>query len=114
MKSLILILSILYSLSSLANSGSEKFIFAVVQYNGQTEIWLNPLSEWEANERLSDGYTLEQRKFIEPIIDEAKLCNLSDSSYEPCGFILQDSLNILKQHGVSNHKEFQQWAETQI
>lgn len=74
------------------------------------EIYINPKSHWEADFSLADGYTKSEREFLDPIIKEANLCELQESTYEPCGYTFDDffwALETLVEHGIKHNKELQ-------
>ncbi|MFP5520724.1 MAG: hypothetical protein ACLGGX_12535 [Bdellovibrionia bacterium] len=114
MKKLILGISILFALvptAVLAQSGP--FLAAVVEVEGSIQVWINPKSFWLKNGHLTDSYSEEEAELIEDMVDAANLCNLMESTYEPCrsGTSVKSVKQRLLEVGFILDTDFQDWAE---
>lgn len=103
--------------------GLSEFIAAVVKTSeGNLEVWLNTRDVWEEKGALTDSYVEEgQMERADALTEEANLCNLMESTYEPCETgqdIPQRSqkqlMRELEALGVEIEPEFQKWAQEEI
>ncbi|MBT4763087.1 MAG: hypothetical protein HOO06_15450 [Bdellovibrionaceae bacterium] len=93
---------------------NSEFIYAVIDYEGSYEFLINTMDEWELNQRLTDNYSIEERNYLRPILTEAGLCELAESSYSLCiqqDGALEKAKEVLASYGIGNLAEFQNWAE---
>lgn len=102
--------------SAQAKASSSDFIAAVVVFEGDVEIWLNSRNHWEAHGGLTDNYTEEEWEVVSVITEEARLCNLAESSYDVCGrpLSIEQIKALLVSVGVEIDPAFQAWAESEV
>lgn len=102
--------------------GNSEFIAAVVVTpEGNMEVWLNTRETWEKEMRLTDSYVEDgQMERADAITDQTSLCNLMESTYEPCeagseGARSQKQImRDLEAVGVEIEPEFQAWAQHEV
>jgi hypothetical protein len=117
-----LVFSLVVGLSSFSASAassklsSSAFIAAVVSYDGNVEVWLNPRSYWNEVGGLAASYSDEEWEMVSKIVEDAGLCNVAESTYESCGNARNaDQIKAdLVKAGVEVHAEFQKWAEGEV
>ena len=103
--------------------GLSEFIAAVVKTSeGNLEVWLNTRDVWEEKGALTDSYVEEgQMERADALTEEANLCNLMESTYEPCetgqGIPQRSQKQLMRELealGVEIEPEFQKWAQEEI
>lgn len=97
---------------------NSKLIGAVVEVEGQFEIFINSRQVWQTEQRLTDGYSEEERELVEAVISRLRLCNLMESTYEPCRSTDYENIREIKtalmKAGVMVEKDFQLFMENQV
>lgn len=103
--------------------GNSEFIAAVVKTSeGQLEVWLNTRQEWKERGALTDSYVEDgQMERADQITEQANLCNLMESTYEPCESYQdipqrtqKEIMRELEALGVEVARDFQQWAQAEV
>lgn len=101
----------------------SEFIAAVVKNSeGQLEVWLNTRDEWNERGALTDSYVEDgQMERADQITEQANLCNLAESTYEPCESYQdipqrtqKEIMRELQALGVEIEPEFQAWAQAEV
>lgn len=103
------------AIAGCADSKSE-FLAAVLDVDGNIEVWINTRENWDARGALVDSYTEAEAEKVDIITDAVKLCNLAESQYEPCrdGRTVSQIKAELKKACVEVDSDFQVWAEAEI
>lgn len=124
MKASMMVLSVLFSTvftlqcnaSPSKNLKKSKLIAAVVEYEGYILVFINTRSEWTSAHRLTDSYTEKEQLLVDQITDKLNLCNLEESTFEPCkeGRSVADLKQQLENSGVEVEPSFEQWITQEI
>ncbi len=113
----VLMFTLLTSSASWA-AAKTKFIYGILE-NSQDKtvtVFINTTKVWKAEGHLTDNYTNAERKALEPILDAANLCELQESTYEPCrgqsAAEIKLKLDSLKKLGIGFDQSFQDFVDT--
>lgn len=97
---------------------NSKLIGAVVEVDGKFEIFINSRHVWQTEQRLTDGYSEEEQKLVEVVVSQLRLCNLMESTYEPCRSTDYENIREIKtalmRAGVMVEKDFQLFMENEV
>lgn len=113
---LISFLSPQFNATAEVDLGKSQLIAAVLEIDGNFEIWINTRDNWNTRGSLVGSYTEEEQILIEQVTDKTNLCNLAESQYEPCrpGRTKAQIVTELTLAGVPIDPGFQQWAEDEL
>lgn len=117
MKSIIFSLLFVFSLSSLAQTNSSDYIFAVVERGEEIFVYVNTKSYWEQHGALIDSYgSAEANNFIFEQMLSVDLCNAMESSFEPCkhSYSKTQYIKALTNKGFIHHIEFENFMENEF
>ncbi|MCB9091329.1 MAG: hypothetical protein H6621_10175 [Halobacteriovoraceae bacterium] len=98
-------------------SANPRFIYAICEREfGNLEVFINTLENWEQYGNLTDSYTKEERKLVVQITSDVTMCELAESTYEPCGKyegaprnVMEAALDALDPELIQYHEEFQEF-----
>ena len=95
---------------------NSNFIAAVLEVDGNIEVWLNTRQHWNERGSLVSFYPEKLESEVELILDVVKLCSLQESIFEPCrnDRDLAKIKTQLLRMGVMLEPDFQSWAEKEI
>lgn len=106
-------LSVLVSLGFSVFAQGSDLIYAVSEREGSLEVYINTLQVWKVEKRLTDSYSEEDQALVDDVTNIANLCNLMESTYEPCQPIskkdLIAKLEALKSKGLKFDDGFQKF-----
>lgn len=124
MKAIMLASLVCFSLFSAfqSHAGPKKnlkksiLIAAVVESDEQIQIFINTRAEWTSAQRLTDSYSKKEQLLVEQITDKLNLCNLEESTFEPCtaGRTVLEIKKQLENSGVEVDISFEQWIAREI
>lgn len=98
------------------NLQKSHLIAAVIKSDSGIEVWINTRKHWNSRKSLIDSYSENDAKLVDQITDKVSLCNLAESTYEPCiaGRSISKISNELKAVCVNVDPAFQRWAQAEI
>jgi hypothetical protein len=107
-----ILITFLISFSAVASINVKDYIFAVVENQEGTYVYINVLDHWEKEGSLIDSYrTEEEDEFINNEMNSLDLCNSMESTFEPCSktYSKNEYIKALKSRGFTHNIQFEKW-----
>jgi hypothetical protein len=91
-------------------------IAGVVEQDGLIQIFINSREVWQTDHTLVDSYSDEEMVLVDEITDKLNLCNLMESTYEPCkeGRTPHQIRAELNSIGVEVNPQFEAWITKEV
>lgn len=114
--SLLITTSSAFAAYSTAPLNKSLLIAGVVEQDGLIQVFINSREVWQADHTLVDSYSNEEMVLVDEVTGQLNLCNLMESTYEPCqeGRTPSQIREELNSVGVEVNPLFEAWITQEV